>query len=265
MEFIDCKASESSLRLYRHNLKKLNGGVEPTNYNFLKKFDFVMKLMPENKNTQRTAIISAVNACKGRKGFGKALKFYTDKMDELNNFLRDATSKTDRYKENEMEWSEIIKIRDKLPPHSIEHVLLCLYTMIPPRRALDMVLKIGKPQENSNWYDGVNLYFGNYKTKGTYNTQVIPVPSDLKKVIDGYLETRPFKSDNLLIKKSGVPFKTRDIQLMLNKILNKNVSVTMLRSIYLSSKYGEIMEEMKDDATSMGTSTNVIQTNYVKH
>jgi serine/threonine-protein kinase RsbW len=97
-----------------------------------------------------------------------------------------------------------------------------------------------------------------------FNLLEYEVP-DLKKVIDGYLETRPFKSEHLLIKKSGVPFKTRDIQLMLNKILNKNVSVTMLRSIYLSSKYGEVMEEMKDDATSMGTSTNVIQTNYVKH
>ena len=137
--------------------------------------------------------------------------------------------------------------------------------MIPPRRSLDYLAKIGKPQENSNWYDGVNFYFGNYKTKGAYNTQVIPVPPDLKKVIDDYLEARPFKSEHLLIKKSGFPFKTRDIQLMLNKILNKKISVTMLRSIYLSSKYGDVMEEMKDDATSMGTSTNVIQHNYIKN
>lgn len=263
--FIDGKMSESSKKLYTHNLRKLNDGKPIINLNFLKKTDEIMSKMPKNRNTARSYIIACVVATKGRKGFKKCLDVYVKAMMKVNFELRDATSKTDRYKENEMEWSEIIKIRDKLPPHSIEHVLLCLYTMIPPRRALDMVLKIGKPQENSNWYDGVNFYFGNYKTKGTYNTQVIPVPSDLKKVIDGYLETRPFKSEHLLIKKSGVPFKTRDIQLMLNKILNKNVSVTMLRSIYLSSKYGEIMEEMKDDAEKMATSTNIIQHNYIKN
>ena len=39
----------------------------------------------------------------------------------------------------------------------------------------------------------------------------------------------------------------------------------MLRSIYLSSKYGEVMQEMKKDAENMATSSAVIQSNYVKH
>jgi hypothetical protein len=108
------------------------------------------------------------------------------------------------------------------------------------------------------------MYFNSYKTKKTYNTQVIPVPQELKTVIDSYLESRPFKSTDLLIKKSGIPFKTRDIQLTLNKILKKKISCTMLRSIYLTSKYGNMIEEMKDDAEAMGTSTSVIQSNYVK-
>ena len=94
-EFINCKASDSSLKLYKYNLKKLNKGVEPTNYNFFKRTEDVMKLMPTNKNTQRTAIISAVNACKGRKGFAKALKFYTGVMESLNLFLKDAMNKTE--------------------------------------------------------------------------------------------------------------------------------------------------------------------------
>jgi hypothetical protein len=220
--------------------------------------------MPTNKNTQRTAIISAVNACKGRKGFKKALQFYTSKMEDINNELRDATGKTEKYKENEMSWDEIFKARDELPKTSVEYVLLSLYTMLPPRRSLDYIMSVGKPQEQGNWYDGNNFYFNSYKTKKTYNTQVVQVTPELKKVIDDYLEERPFKSTELLIKKSGIPFKTRDIQLMLNKILGKKVSVTMLRSIYLSSKYHDVLEEMKDDATSMGTSTSVIQSNYVK-
>ena len=90
------------------------------------------------------------------------------------------------------------------------------------------------------------------------------MPTELKNVIDNYLEHRPFKTNDLLVKKSGVPFKTKDIQLTLNKVIGKKVGCTMLRSIYLSSKYGNMVEEMKEDATSMGTSSAVITSNYVK-
>ncbi len=69
----------------------------------------------------------------------------------------------------------------------------------------------------------------------------------------------------LLVKRSGVPYKTKDIQMTLNKVIGKKVGCTMLRSIYLSSKYGGMMNEMKDDAEAMSTSINVIQQNYVKH
>ena len=137
--------------------------------------------------------------------------------------------------------------------------------MSPPRRNQDYIMKVQKPQENSNSYDGNNFYFGNYKTKGTYNMQVVPVPDDLKQVLNSYLETRPFRSNDLLIKKSGNPFTTKDIQLTINKVLGKKIGCTLLRSIFLSSKYGDVMQEMKDDSHDMGTSTSVIQSNYIKH
>jgi len=262
--FINGKMSDSSKKLYSHNLKKLNDGKEITNLNFLKKTDDIIGKFPKNRNTARSYIIACVVATKGRKGFKKCLETYTKYMDDINGELRDATGKTEKYKENELSWDEIITARDELPKDSVEHVLLSLYTMIPPRRTLDYIMSVGTPQEHGNWYDGKNMYFNSYKTKKTYNTQVIPVPQELKTVIDSYLESRPFKSTDLLIKKSGIPFKTRDIQLTLNKILKKKISCTMLRSIYLTSKYGNMIEEMKDDAEAMGTSTSVIQSNYVK-
>jgi len=263
--FIGGSMSDSSKRLYLHNLKKLNDGKEIKDFNYLKKTEDIMEKMPSNRNTARSYIIAVVNACKGRKGFKKALEFYTKKMDEINAELKDGTNKTERYKENEMEWKDILEARDKLPKDSIEYVVMCLYTMIPPRRNLDYIMKIGKPQENSNWYDGVNFYFGNYKTKGTYHTQVVPVSDDLKEVLNSYIENRPFRCNDLLIKPSGKSFSTKDIQLTLNKVLNKKVGCTLLRSIFLTSKYGNVLENMKEDAKDMGTSTGVIQSNYVKH
>jgi hypothetical protein len=264
MEFIGGSMSDSSKKLYMHNLKKLNDGKELKDFNFLKRTDQVMEKMPKNRNTCRSYIIACVNACKERKGFKKALEFYTKRMDEINAELKDATNKTDRYKENEMTWEEILDARDKLPKDSVEYVVMCLYTMCAPRRNLDYIMKVGGPKENSNWYDGVNFYFGHFKTAGKYHTQVIPVPDDLKEVLNSYLENRPFRSTDILIKKSGKPFTTKDIQLTLNKVLQKKVGATMMRSIYLSSKYGDMVEDMKEDAEKMGTSSGVIQSNYLK-
>ena len=265
MEFIGGTMSDSSKRLYMHNLKKLNDNKEIKDFNFLRKTDEIMKKMPTNKNTARSYIIASVNACKGRKGFGKALKFYTAEMDSLNAQLKDATQKTERYLENELSWDQILEARDKLAKDSVEYVLMCLYTMMAPRRNLDMILKIGKPEPNSNWYDGNNFYFGSYKTKLTYSMQVIEPPEELKHVINNYLEKRPFKTNDLLVKRSGKPFTTKDIQLTLNKVLGKKIGATMLRSIYLSSKYGEVMQEMKKDTDAMATSTSVAQSNYIKN
>jgi hypothetical protein len=264
MEFIGGKMSDSSKKLYLHNLKKLNDGKELKDFNFLKKTDQVMEKMPKNRNTARSYIIACVNATKERKGFKKALDFYTKKMDEINIELKDGTNKTDRYRENEMTWEEILKARDDLPKDSIEYVIMCLYTLMPPRRNIDYIMKVGAPQETGNWYNGNLFYFNNYKTAGKYKQQIVEPSMALKNVLDEYLVERPFKSNDLLIKKSGKPFTSKDIQLTINKVLGKQIGCTMLRSIYLSSKYGDVLEDMKEDAQNMATSTAVIQSNYVK-
>jgi hypothetical protein len=263
--FIGGKMSDSSKKLYMHNLKRLNDGKELKDFNFLKKTDQIMEKMPPNKNTARSYIIACVNACKERKGFKKALDFYTKKMDDINAELKDSTAKTDRYKDNEVSWDHVLEARDRLPKGSVEYVLMSLYTMMPPRRNQDYIMHVGRPQENSNWYDGKDFYFGQYKTKGSYQTQIVHVPPELKNVIDHYLETRPFKTNDLLVKKSGLPFKTKDIQMCLNKAIGKKVGCTMLRSIYLSSKYGDVMQELKNDTDAMATSVSVAQSNYIKH
>jgi hypothetical protein len=262
--FLNGRMSESSKRLYTHNLKRLNDNKEITSFSFLKNTNKLMELLPKNDNTRRTYIISIVVCLKDRKGFKKQLQFWTNKMEEINKLLKDATNKTERYKDNELTWQEIVDARDKLPKDSIEYVVMSLYTMSPPRRNQDYIMKVQKAQENSNSYDGSNFYFGNYKTKGTYAMQVVPVPDDLKKVLNSYLENRPFRSDDLLIKKSGKSFTTKDIQLTINKVLGKKIGCTLMRSIFLSSKYGDVMDEMKSDAENMATSTSVIQSNYIK-
>ena len=64
MEFIGGSMSDSSKRLYMHNLKRLNDGKEIKDFNYLKKTEQVMEKMPKNRNTCRSYVIAAVNACK---------------------------------------------------------------------------------------------------------------------------------------------------------------------------------------------------------
>jgi hypothetical protein len=65
--------------------------------------------------------------------------------------------------------------------------------------------------------------------------------------------------------KTNEPYKnTNSITLLLNRIFKKNIGASMLRKMYLTSKYGDNAEQLKKDASAMGTSTGVIQTNYIK-
>jgi len=48
------------------------------------------------------------------------------------------------------------------------------------------------------------------------------------------------------------------------RILNKNISSTMIRKSYMSSKYSGLKEEMEKDAKVMGHSVDVGQSIYTK-
>ena len=78
------------------------------------------------------------------------------------------------------------------------------------------------------------------------------------------MNKRPFKSDDLLIKRSGLPFKTKDIQTVINRATGKQIGCTLLRSIFLTSKYGDVMNELKHDTESMATSVDTARTTYIK-
>ena len=58
--------------------------------------------------------------------------------------------------------------------------------------------------------------------------------------------------------------KSGDITKILNKIFGRNIGSSMLRNIYLTSKYGVMMQELKDDTSDMGTSVDVALNTYIK-
>jgi len=118
--------------------------------------------------------------------------------------------------------------------------------------------------------DNKKNIFNNYKTSHTYNIVQVDISDDLFKIIVFYL----ISQRNKLIKKqiiqhwyfvgySGEAIQSNDVTKNLNKTFGKNVSSSMLRNIFLSDKYTDIVDELEQDTIAMGTSVNVALFTYV--
>lgn len=165
----------------------------------------------------------------------------------------------------------------------LSYVILCLYTEIPPRRNqdyMDMYVvsnlkESGDKSKNYLDWTNKNLIFNHYKTSKKYGTQQINI-NESKDLIDAltlYLKFHPLapKKDKMpkntefkfLTNYDGSGFTSVNaITRILNKIFGgKKIGSSMLRHIYLSSKYD--IDEMKKDAEDMGHSLGE-QKNYMK-
>ena len=159
------------------------------------------------------------------------------------------------------------------------HLILSLYVLQAPRRNIDyclMKLSNDTTDNNFNYLDLKNkrFIFNNYKTDHKYNTIQIPIEPDLKGVIQSYLKHHPQKSKlknkkhdvHFLVWMDGEPInKSGDITKILNKIFGRNIGSSMLRNIYLSSKYSGMMKSLKEDTAHMGTSVDVAMNTYIKN
>lgn len=294
--------TESSKKLYIENIKRLNNGEEPTTLRFLTNVDKIMnKLNKYKENTKRTYIISIVSLLsslikvKPTEANKRLYKRYETIMNEYNKKLKEQINKTDNEKNNWISQKEIKEKYDELIEEAkqikgritkddyetiINLMIISLYTLIPPRRNKDyqdMYIVRGELKDNDmdkNYLllDKEKFIFNNYKTKGTYKSQIIEIPKELMRIIKYYLLKHPLKKN--IKENTTTPFlvnylgekyeQTNSITRILNKIFDKNIGVSMLRKIYLTSKYGDTLEEMKEDTKEMGTSINTAQNNYIK-
>jgi hypothetical protein len=161
------------------------------------------------------------------------------------------------------------KMKAELPKkpneNNVDYLVLSLFTLQPPRRAKDYYMMKVVPAyhedlpKDFNYLDwkAQKFYFNNYKCKGAYGQQTIDVSSGLMQVLKQY-----FKKDTYCLL-----FKQRpqnDITRIFNKNFQKNVSVSMLRNIYLTKKYADQKTQTSMDANLMGTSSSIISSVYRK-
>ena len=246
-------------------------------------------------------LTSVLTLYKDKPTFKKVYQHYYDKMMEKTKVAKESegkNEKTEKQKENWVEWTEVEKHRNEITddvskfcngktitPAQYEKLLqsliLSLYTDTQPRRNqdyLDMYIVKkwnDKMPTDKNYLDmtGNQFVFNKYKTAKKYGTQTQSIPEPLLAQLHLFLKFHPLwkgvvKRQNnpikLLVLSDGSPITAVNaITRVLNRIFGKKIGSSMLRHIYLSSKYGAVNEEMKEDAEKMGHSTSV-QKSYIK-
>ena len=249
------------------------------------------------------AVIVLLMALNDDKKYDELLEEYGKLRDELNNKYNDEQKSgviSDKQSKNfattEEVFNMINEMADELKPLKKKntdnitkkekqllqaYVLFNIYARMPFRNDVAGMMsinqaaykKLSDEEKKENNYLVVpskgNLYFvlNKYKTSKKYQELDLKIEDkDLRKILRYYLKVNGM----------GVLFKTSTdkplTRIELSKVLlkyskkymNKSISTTLLRKIYLSSKYGDMKEELEKDNKVMGHSKQVALDTYVK-
>lgn len=283
--------SNSSINLYVKILKKLNDEKEIKNLKFLSKPEDILKKISNYKaTTQRNMIISIVSTLKILESplYNQYYNIMIEMTKKLNEMPKD--EKTEKQKENWIEWKDVedkfnqlknnLKISKKITEEQynnlLDVVVLSLYVLLPPRRNADYLLmeitNNNTEDNNKNYLDlkKEQFIFNVFKTSKKDGKLIINIPKELLEILKKYIKYHP---DKMLLKKENIPFlvdfnnkpfkSINSITRLLNKIFNKKIGASMLRHIYLSSKYGKILQEQEKDQKLMSHSS-LTQKDYIK-
>ena len=287
----------SSIKLYVRNLEKLSD-TPLKNLSFLKDVEKITdKLQKYKENTKRGFLISIVSALsldkKHKKLYDTYYKLMMDKNKELK-AVEASGEKTETQQKNWITWDEVgTKMKDledkvnsfgkEINAHQydilLQEVILALYYYKAPRRneyqKMNLVKTITGQPDTLNYldYDKKQFVFNVFKTARKEGQVKEDIPPELFAIIQKYLKYHPLVKGKIT-KATNVPFlvyhdgkplsQINAITRVLNKIFGKAVGSSMLRSIYLTSKYGNIKEEMREDSKAMSHSVQTQQNNYVK-
>ena len=278
--------SEGSLRTYKSILTNIYRKCFPTDEEIhiakLNDDECVMKHLKDVPFSKRKTTLAALVVLTGNK---KYTELMTSDIKEFNdkNELQEADGKF----ENMLPFSEVEAIlkslekqakqiysKDKLDMSDFQkiqqYVLLSLTggVYMAPRRSLDWVMKFKDyDAEKDNFFDlkGKRFVFNIFKTKKSKGQQVIEVPKPLLAILKKWISILPTDETHLLFDGKGNPITPSQITHRLNTIFDKPISTSMLRHIYLTSKFSGVnLKELNDTADAMGQSNIATTLSYVK-
>lgn len=273
--------SEGSVKTYVNCLKNLFRTVWGDHTEFNHKLFFadakkVMDHLASVKFNVRKTVLSAI-ICISKDEKESVVEAYRKQMIEDSqkyNTMEKENKMTETQKENWIPWAEIIEKRDTLKQkvywvmssekHDREnllelqkYILLCCYTMIPPRRAKDFAeMKYSDYDEKKdNYYHKGTLHFNDYKTARFYGHQSFRVPKTLEILLNKWIKKLPDDQCYLFADYAGKKLTSSSIGKIFNSIFKKNVSVNMLRHSYITDNLGPEVRALEAKAKEMGQST----------
>lgn len=256
---------------------------------------------PSTQKSVLAGIVSVLSTVSDKPTYKGIYKFYYDAM--MGKTKSEAETKpnqkTAKQKEVWMSWKEVCEIMEQytkkmfeyvpkksLTPaeydHLLQTIILSLYVYTQPRRNQDylnmeIVKKWNEKMETDRNYLVLStgkFVFNKYKTAKKYGKQEIEIPEKLMEVIEVYLKHHPMikalkgKGDvaiPFLVLADGTPITAVNaITRFLNKIFGKKIGSSALRHIFLTDKYGDVLEEQKEDSAAMGHSLNQ-QRDYIRN
>ena len=278
--------SKSSLKVYNSVLNNLYRNITGK-YNipdpkwFMDEKENIMKYLSNAPRDSRKLRLSAlVVLCENEPKVSEFYKhqMYKDIMDYNNE--QKLQKKTEKQKENWITQSQVEEIYNKMridtrgllkkgrsqKLSSAEHsqlqdfIMLSLFVLNPPRRSQDYLefLLHKQPTLETNGIVGKKFVFNKYKTSKTYGEQKVDINPSLLSLLNQWKKINP-NQEWLLIDKKGNKMTAPEMTRRLNKIFGKNISVSMLRHIYISDKILKNMpalNDLQETATDMANSVN---------
>jgi integrase len=286
-------------------LKKLQDAISPSSFkqysgifkilniksvDDLKETDRIMTAIDAKKsaNTQKNYLAGVVKLMRIAEMDDNYIKPFFERMNEKITETKPSPEYNDKQRANLMSLKQIEEKRVDLIKglntftsrenydRLLNHLILSLYTMTPPRRNLDY-FKMEIAKNPSEIEDGKNyllwtrkakqFVFQEYKTSKKYGKEVVPVPEGLTYVIDFYLKHREkiaLSSKQFLTKYGDLEMEnSNEITRRLNSVLGKQIGASMLRHIYLTETLGDTVAKMEEIAMDMGHSVSQ-QRDYIK-
>jgi hypothetical protein len=277
------KITESSLNLYKRNIKRLISESNSDNPDIFTSDDTLDKLMVSSNNT----LASYIASCLVVLGLDKTknrdrLEQLNSRLKEINKAIKNGSHRKDK---ETADLEDVIKLADKLRVHffktkltyseASDALLMSLYTLLPPSRSetfanLEIYTGKNKPEDNTKNYlwiknkSSVFLVLNHFKTVKTHGPVLEQITDKvLVKMIVKFVDD--FQKKYLFESKKGESIKASDVSRNLVR-LTKDIgalSSSSMRHLYLSKKYSKVMNSLEKDASFMLHNTSTSISKYI--
>lgn len=284
-------ASAATIRTYNSLLKnmfyKKHSKDTPIDIAWFKHSGEVLETLKDKSPQSRKTNLAAVIVLLDGKDCDKYVEVMNSDADHTAAEYK-KQEKTEKQKENWMDWSEVkavwdkqavrgnklLNSKDELTAAEIAELVKFMALTVtsgiffPPRRSEWVSMKLKDfNKDTDNYIDNKKseFVFNSYKTKKSLGQERVAFPKEFKRMLTKYLK-HVGDREYLIFNTRGGQLSNAALTQMLNSAFGKKIGTSMLRHIYLSDKFKDIpkLTELQKTADSLGHSVGQML-EYVKH